>query len=511
MNILFKKKISSEKFHPATLNEVTKTLRAIFSHESYYDTEHKREKLLNIHLSDEFSNDQLDEIKKAHIFVTDYFKTKSMIYHIVQIDRGKNFELAADSKTAILSPLANTAILIPVPIVGHAVAGGIKKALKRNSDKKRIKRAKKKSGYMPPHNGMIALITLLFVKVHLAKIKYDTITTFYENLNEELDIFFSVAKKQMENNPDSKNLKDFWADVFSTYLQNTVLNHASSEEFFSINVSLTDILNKDLKPLFNTIENSCATLYPENKKKISSDPLCSTANNAQNVAVASDDPRPPTLDPQPGPEITCTLNPTLSPQYLPTNNNHPNSLIMNLVIPDHQGNNPITLYIPSSNQPMLINLLPATKPAVYTPHASASITYPSVLSNPSPQATTPSLSPYTNITISDRAEENLITIPVPMVSSSMNKTETPQLFSKESIHPPVYLNQLRALVEIMAYIGSVLLAKKDQVLYTKQDLLDKKIPQNISVKSNYSSFFSCGAVTQQINTGVSPYLSPAAT
>jgi len=556
MSIFLKKKINSEKFHPATLNEVTKTLRAIFSQAFHYDTEHKREKLLNINLSDEFSNDQLDEIKEAHIFVTDYFKTKNMIYHIVQIDRGKNLELAADSKTAILSPLADTAKLIPVPIVGHVVAGGAKKALKFNSDKKRIERAKKKSGYMPPHQGMIALITLLFVKVHLAKIKYETITAFYENLNEELDIFFSTAKKQMENNPDSKYLKDFWADVFSTYLQETISNNASSDEYFLRNVSLRKILNKDLKPLFSTIENNCPTLYPENKKKISSDPLCSLANSPQqNVAVAPDDPRPPTLDPQPGPPITFTLSPTLSPQYLPSNNNSPNSLVMNIVIPENQGSTPITLCIPSTNQPLLINILPATRPAVYAPHASASITYP-VLSNPSPQATIPALNPYnTNITEADCEEEkpltvspvetfnsvnkNLTSIPItkslskttlpPQVATpthiataSMDKTKIPQSFSIGQINPPVNLNQLQACVEIMAYIGSLLLTKPAQELYTKRELSDKKLentglsqtvpqmPKNV-FKPNDPAFFSCGTfATKETNMRPFPYLRPAA-
>lgn len=403
---------------------------------------------------------------------------------------------------------------------------------------------------MPPHDGMIALMTLLLVRMLLTKMKYETITTtFHENLNKELDIFFSTVKKQIELSPDSKNLNDFWANVFSTYLQDTVLNNASTDKYFLHNVSLMKILNNDLKRLLTTLNNHCPTASEASTEQVSFDPLSNTYRPPTDSTVVLSSPPPTSPDPQPGPKLTCTLNPTLSAQYLPTNDHHPNSLIMNIVIPDHQGNNPITLCIPSTNQPVLINLLPATKPAVYVPHAPASIAYPSFLSNPYPQATIPSLNPYhTNITLSDRAEENalptyqsipsegilnpvnqdltlmtnvlpppsLITTPVPMVSSSMNKTETPPLLSKGPIHPPVNLSQLQACVEIMAYIGSVLLAKKNQEIYTKQDLLDKKTdqsqrePQPIIVKPNYSSLFCCGAATQQINPGISPYLSPAA-
>lgn len=143
MSVFLKRKSDSKKYHSTTIIEVTQTLQEIFSKASDYNTEHKREKLLDINLADEFSKDQLGEIKDAHIFVTDYFKTKNMIYHIVQIDRGKNLHLSADFKTALISPLTDAAKCIPVPIVGSLIAGAAKKALKVNSDKKEFNEQQK--------------------------------------------------------------------------------------------------------------------------------------------------------------------------------------------------------------------------------------------------------------------------------------------------------------------------------------------------------------------------------
>lgn len=159
-------------------------------------------------------NNKLNERAYRHFY--NRLSAKIEILKIIDLDQGKNIDLAANMLTKILSlftyatELTSSAILI-------GLGAGSKHGMKHISDKRKVKKAKNKLNHCITDVNFIKLISILLTKMHeLDFSQQENLELF---IDKQFLNFWSLFKKQAKLYSDTDDLNTFWSTYLAFYLK----------------------------------------------------------------------------------------------------------------------------------------------------------------------------------------------------------------------------------------------------------------------------------------------------